>query len=731
MLETIRGGGGKATFLQEDILSPEGLVLALSSDPLLYDSEITDWTGLVNAMGDSADPIARMLISGLSREQREMLSAIKKSEPLDDQMQDSLLETFNQLINRHRVYNQEGFIFLQLPASALEICTKYRLVADGRDLIPSDIKDPVALYTKLSVSSDSLSRILYSVFPAPAKLQLKKKKVQQYPDSMRVILAAGLNLALGSLQLAGFRPDYKGSDTRVGNQALMLSAYKGLLDIRTGEPSSDENKRLNRVLLETAARGSIRSETARFKSNPLVPALKDRLAAQLEQILLQYNGETAMADAEKRILLDGLNEAAAGADLQPALATDSLAPEQSVKTLVDGLSGGDMTLINAVIITHYLPGFISPDRVVLNPMLRLRSLAGAQFNARLAQQSPGQPLDGQGRQEILEGINAALASRIFYQEINWRGRVLTPEIRDLLAEGVNGLSDADLKRLNRLLLETLIGSEIERLGSEKKYTTLMHSPWLSEIWADVGDMYYEYIAYAQPVMDWGVFGFNVIFISEGTSERTSVTGENQGQFSSFEFSPCLSYGNEIFEGLLGGVNLKLIHSHLAPFGAEGSQGKGVATSWALDFGALYKGPFPGLSLGANLQNIGPKLTYIDAEEADPLSRNIRAGMAYNLLDGRLAKMTMAYDLTKMLVVTDRPWKEELKEAVHHMGVEYLYTGLATLGLRSGYVIDEVGQIKGPTFGLGVGYKNIQFDFGMEPGGELQKYNKKYSLSVEL
>ena len=151
----------------------------------------------------------------------------------------------------------------------------------------------------------------------------------------------------------------------------------------------------------------------------------------------------------------------------------------------------------------------------------------------------------------------------------------------------------------------------------------------------------------------------------------------------------------------------------------------------MDLGLLYHGPFDGLALGLNVQNIGPKLTYIDAQEADPLSRNVRVGTAYDILDGKYSKLTAAWDFTKTIVdlSPDRPWKEELQDVVHHLGMEYWYLGPASLALRAGYVLDEVGHIKGPTYGAGVGFRKIQFDFAMEPGGDLQNFNKKFSLSA--
>ncbi|MDO9390150.1 MAG: PorV/PorQ family protein, partial [bacterium] len=392
---------------------------------------------------------------------------------------------------------------------------------------------------------------------------------------------------------------------------------------------------------------------------------------------------------------------------------------------------GDPAILNRALLAEYYPEWFGAAKKKTDPYQYLKSLMNPASLAELDNHFKGRGVSNDGRQLLLADINLIISGVDFYQKEQWDNHAIPVEAQELLAEGTGNLSLMDLRKMNRMMLEALYPSEMVRIGQDKSYASLMHSPWLSEIWSDVGDMYYEYISYVQPYKDWGVFGGSVIFISEGTSQHTGSNGEDYGEFSSYEFSPIISYGNEIFNALAGGVNLKLIHSHLAPFGAEGSQGKGVATTWALDFGLLYRGPFKGLSFGANLQNIGPKLVYIDAEQSDPLSRNIRAGTAYKVLDGRWAKLTAAYDITKMLVVNDRPWREELKEAVHHAGVEYQYAGAAALGLRAGYVYDEVGKIKGSTYGFGVGYRNIQFDFGMEPGGELQKYNKKFSLSVEL
>lgn len=256
---------------------------------------------------------------------------------------------------------------------------------------------------------------------------------------------------------------------------------------------------------------------------------------------------------------------------------------------------------------------------------------------------------------------------------------------------------------------------------------LMHSPWLNKIWRDVGDLYYEFIAYVQPISGLGTVGGNVIFLSEGQNPFIDDQGIQLGTFSSYEFSPHLSYGTKVGENLGVGINMKIIYSHLVPFIIPGTAKRGVATTWAVDLGVLYK--VKNLSFGAMVQNIGPKLVYITTENADPLSRNLRVGAAYKVMDNKIGKWTASYDVTKLIVDFKGRLREQMREAVQYVGTEFIYSDL--LALRTGFVADEVGRIKGPTFGGGLKVRKMSFDFALEPGGELQDYNQKFSFSAKF
>jgi hypothetical protein len=748
LLGSFRAAQKYRSLTVDDIIDPESAVIMFGESALICRQDVVNWPKLLTVFEDSGAAGHRNLSFVTENGLESLLASRRPGDSLSPAQKDSVIFALNKALQNKKLYLTANLSNLNLPDYAGKIITDNRLLPDHNEILPGNIINPKDLVLKLKERKDPVSRYIYGKTPPALKNILNKKGGNLPEDSLRSVLASILNTArlqndlYSEQRFKDFAISADWSKTISSNPAndllykcnlyLLLLAYPGAIDIANEKLPQSEILSLNRAIIESSTDGAINNIAGRKLDDPLSIYLKAKLSELLSQVFMQFDGESPLADPEKRIFADGFNDLLANdTEIFKKALADKGRLSGPVRELVRNYGELDFITANVIAVFAAYPNLASKGEMPGDSYMYLQSLMSPDAYNEIAKFNAGQQLTNESRQKILDNINLLLSKRDLYQSNYWEKKVIATEAADLLAEGVENLDGLHLQKLNRLLIQSLYVYEIEKIEREKHYATLMHSPWLSEIWSDVGDMYYEYIAYAQPVKDWGVLGGNIIFISEGTSQHTGELNQDYGEFSSYEFSPCLSYGNELFNGLAGGVNLKLIHSHLAPFGAPGSQGKGVATSWALDFALLYKGPFKGLSFGTNLQNIGPSLTYIDAEEADPLSRNVRVGTAYKMLNGRYVNMTMAYDITKMLVITDRPWKDELKEAVHHIGLEYRYTGAAALGLRSGYVIDEVGQIKGPTYGFGVGYRNIQFDFGMEPGGELQKYNKKFSLSVEL
>jgi hypothetical protein len=266
----------------------------------------------------------------------------------------------------------------------------------------------------------------------------------------------------------------------------------------------------------------------------------------------------------------------------------------------------------------------------------------------------------------------------------------------------------------------------------KRELTLMHANWLPEL---ASDLYYEYLSYVQHSEGWGTMGANLTFLSLGRNVRTDEQGNVKGEFDSYEMAFAFSYGTKLNPSLSTGLSAKIIYSHLSDQGAGMERGKGSGSSFALDMGFLYH--LKRLSLGTALTNLGPNIAYIDLGQSDPLPRNLAIGFAYRIVDTPFNRLTATFEVNKELVGVElkddpnTPIKEgignELKEAIENMGIEYWYGSYVSL--RAGYVYDQVGDVKNPTFGAGLQYGIFRFDFAYIPSSKTSALSNTMRFSM--
>jgi hypothetical protein len=262
--------------------------------------------------------------------------------------------------------------------------------------------------------------------------------------------------------------------------------------------------------------------------------------------------------------------------------------------------------------------------------------------------------------------------------------------------------------------------------------SITHTNWLPEF--GMSDLFYDYLNYRNnvPVLN-GTFAAAVTYLNLGEHTRTSSIGPDPiGTFKSYEFAVTAGYATRLTPDLGLGVNLRLIHSALSPIGTEQEEGEGVGTTVAGDLGILYRTSvfnMP-LSLGANLQNLGPKITYIDADQADPIPTNLRLGFGLKILDSEANELTFGADFSRILVrryearegeeipqpdpfykAVFTAWGDGgLNKVILSAGVEYWYAQL--IALRAGYFNEheDYGNRKFLTFGAGIRYDIYGFDF---------------------
>lgn len=262
-------------------------------------------------------------------------------------------------------------------------------------------------------------------------------------------------------------------------------------------------------------------------------------------------------------------------------------------------------------------------------------------------------------------------------------------------------------------------------GLEKREFSIMHAQWLPQF--NLEDIYYDFASYIHHWDGLGTFGLSATYLSLGEQVRTSERGDEIGRFSSYNLAIGGSYGTKLNDRLSIGVTLKYIYLKLSDFGAGEEKGKGNGYSVAADFGILYKTPWlDRLTLGANLSNMGPKIAFIDASQADPIPTNLKFGAAYKLLDGEYNQLTVTMDFNKLLVVKHEDgssdafyksvftaWTDEHQGSIKRMsaavGAEYWYNQI--FAIRSGYFYEDIGKRRFLTFGAGLRFSIYGFDFG--------------------
>jgi hypothetical protein len=251
---------------------------------------------------------------------------------------------------------------------------------------------------------------------------------------------------------------------------------------------------------------------------------------------------------------------------------------------------------------------------------------------------------------------------------------------------------------------------VERSAVELTYAQLV--PGLAT------DVNYNYLTYVHPLEGWGAFGLGMVFLSYGVSEGSDDQGVSTGQFGSNEFSPAVYFGTRIMPDLSVGLSLKYIRIQLAP-----NSQQGVGSTFGLDLASLYRIPAARLSFGVNVQNLGPSVTFINEDQASPLSRNVKLGGAWEAYSKGAVGVVIVSDFNQSLVTN--------KFRTYNNGLELRIAD--QIAGRIGWYSDPLGSISDLTFGLGVNWKSLALDFGSIPQAKDSglDYVKKITLGYRF
>lgn len=272
--------------------------------------------------------------------------------------------------------------------------------------------------------------------------------------------------------------------------------------------------------------------------------------------------------------------------------------------------------------------------------------------------------------------------------------------------------------------------------------TISYTPWLTNL---VDDIYLSYLSGYYKLEREQTIAASLRYFSLGNIAFTDKDGGSLGNFKPNEFALDFAYARKLSEHFSGGVSLRYIYSNLTGGtfvgGAESHPGRSVAT----DVSAYYTndlqigGKEAILSFGANISNIGTKISYTETIDRDFIPINFRIGPSLKMDIDDFNTIEFAVDVNKLLVPTpplygedpatgetviikgvdpnttsvvsgmfgsfsDAPggFDEEMREFNYAMGVEYWYD--KQFAIRGGYFYENETKGNRKYFTLGAGLK---------------------------
>lgn len=234
--------------------------------------------------------------------------------------------------------------------------------------------------------------------------------------------------------------------------------------------------------------------------------------------------------------------------------------------------------------------------------------------------------------------------------------------------------------------------------------SFMHNEWFQ-------DVRYEFLGAA--INDQThAFGLSATYLTVGDIERRQATGDPLGTYSAYDWSFVLSYSNKILDNLSIGTSGKLLYEKIHYYEAKG---------FAFDFGLIYlplkDSSLRNLRVGAAIQNIGPKMKFIDEEFKLP--QVIKVGLAYDM------PITVVEGMNALIAIDGvMPNDNDMRL---NTGCEIGYSNMAFV--RAGYKLNY--DTSDFTFGAGYKYNNYKFDYAFVPYSEDLGNTHKFSFGVNF
>jgi hypothetical protein len=284
--------------------------------------------------------------------------------------------------------------------------------------------------------------------------------------------------------------------------------------------------------------------------------------------------------------------------------------------------------------------------------------------------------------------------------------------------------------------------------------SISYTPWLRRL---IPDINLAYLSGYKRIDKQQVIGISLLYFSLGDITFTDVVGNTTQQFNPNEFSIDAAYARSFSDYFSGSLAFRFIYSNLTGGYYVGGIESHPGTAYSSDVSVFYQNKDLRLrdydatfAFGANISNIGSKISYTSNSDKDFIPINLRLGAAYTINFDDYNSLTTAFDVNKLLVPSppdyypaadsvdvngdpvirsgydpnvsvavgmfqsfyDAPggFGEELREITYSLGMEYWYA--KQFAIRGGFFYEDgtKGNRKFFTVGIGLRLNVFGLDF---------------------
>ena len=185
--------------------------------------------------------------------------------------------------------------------------------------------------------------------------------------------------------------------------------------------------------------------------------------------------------------------------------------------------------------------------------------------------------------------------------------------------------------------------------------SISYTPWLRKL---IPDINLAYLSGYKRIDNEQVLCFSLRYFSLGSITFTDIVGNPQGTYSPNEFSFDGAYARAFSDYFSGSLAFRIIYSNLTGGqyvgGVESAPGMAFASDISLYYrnNELILGDYDGtIAFGANISNIGSKISYTKSSDKDFIPINLRLGTAFTVDFDDYNSITLALDVNKLMIPT--------------------------------------------------------------------------------